>query len=343
MSAAARYAYVHGRVSGMTNKLLKRADLGAMLALPIDKEQDILSRIGLPAISPGQVGRAPPSLEQRCITVLLEEMEVLVRAVAGNARIFFMYWAYRFELSNLKTILRGKIIGLSPAAIRAHLVEMGPLARLPIEKLLSTEDVTELLWQLDGTPFHGIALHARRIYEERHDLFALDAAVDRRYFARLSSLASQVEDGKGGALHVLVGDIIDRLNILWLLRYRFTYGLAPADTYYLLIPASYWISRGDLARLSQLGSLEDVIAQLPMPYQNLLAGVTDITEATTRLERMAWHRAEAILHSSAFSDGRTFAYLILRERDLFQVRALVTGKNMNLDVALVRMAAQFDN
>ena len=314
-----------------------------MLALPVDKGQEMLNRVGLQEIPSGQVGRAPPSLEQRFIAVLLEDLDILVRAAAGNARRFFMYWSYRFELSNLKTILRGKITGLSPAVIRAHLVEMGPLARLPIDNLLNTEDVAEMLWQLDGTPFQDIALHARRIYEERHDLFALDAAVDRRYYAKLSSLASQVVGGMGGALHDLVGDIIDRLNLLWLLRYRFTYGLAPADTYYLLIPASYRISRGDLARLSQLASFEDVIAQLPMPYRSLLAGVTDITGATKRLELRAWHRAEAILHSSAFNDGRTFAYLILRERDLFRVRAIVTGKSMRLDQDLIQMAAQLND
>ena len=343
MTVAARYAYVHGRVSGMAKGLLSRAELGAMLALPAGKEQEIWERVGFQERPSDPTDRGLRSLEQDLITVLLGDLDVLVRAVAGTARSFLIYWAYRFELSNLKTILRGKMTGLSPAVIRTHLVEMGPFARLPVETLLNTEDVTELLWQLDGTPFYDIAFHARRIHEERHDLFALDAAVDRRYFARLNALANQVVGGQGGALHALVGDIIDRLNLLWLLRYRFTYGLAPADTYYLLIPASYWISRGDLARLSQLMSFEDVIAELPIPYRELLAGVTDITRVTQRLERQAWRRAEAILHGSTFNDGRTFAYLILRERDLFQVRAIVKGKRMNLDQGLIRMAAELSD
>ncbi len=343
MSVAARYAYVHGRVSGMTNILLSRADLDAMLALPAGKEQEILGRIGLPAVPSGQADRAPPSLEQRFVTALLEDIDILVRAVAGNARRFFLFWAYRFELANLKAILRGKITGLSPAAIRAHLINMGPLASLPVEALLGTEDIAELLWRLDGTPFHGVAREARQIYEERHDLFALDAAVDRRYFARLSALAAAVDNGRDGTLHVLVGDIIDRLNILWLLRYRFAYGLAPADTYYLLIPASYRISRDDLAGLSQLDKITDIIAQLPTPYRDLLAGVTDLTEAAKRLEGMARRRAEAILHSAIFSHGRTFAYLILREQDLSRVRGVVAGKAMHLDPELVLMAAGLEN
>lgn len=343
MTTAARHAYVHGRISGMAKNLLSRAELGAMFTLPINKKQELLSRVGLPEIHRGQVGRTPPSLEQRFIASLLADLGVLLRAVSGNAHRFFMYWSYRFDLSNLKTILRGKLIGLPSTVVRSYLIEMGPLAKLPIEDLLRTEDVTELLWQLDGTPFRDIALHARRIYEERHDLFALDAAVDRHYFAKLSSLASQVTGGAGGALHVLVGDLVDRQNILWLLRYRFTYGLAPADTYYLLIPASYMISRNDLAKLSQLGSFADTITQLPTPYNRLLSGATDIAEVTRRLEVYAWRRAEAILHGSAFNDGRTFAYLILRERDLFRVRAIVTGKSLNIDLDLTRMAASSED
>ena len=33
--------------------------------------------------------------------------------------------------------------------------------------------------------------------------------------------------------------MVDRVNLVWLLRYRFAYNLSPAQAYYLLIPASH--------------------------------------------------------------------------------------------------------
>ena len=36
--------------------------------------------------------------------------------------------------------------------------------------------------------------------------------------------------------------VIDGTNLIWLLRYRFVYQLPAAETYYLLIPASYRLS-----------------------------------------------------------------------------------------------------
>ncbi|BAU48723.1 V-type ATP synthase subunit C [Sulfurifustis variabilis] len=335
MGAVARYAYLHSRVSALSERLLSDPDVEALIAVPPGQEGEILALKGMQAMA---AGGTPPSLEQRLIVVLVADFAVLARALAGRPRDFLVYWAYRFELSNLKTILRGRMTGQPTEAIRQELVE-APFARLPIDELLRTEDVAELLRRLESTPFHDIAREARRIYEERHDLFALDSAVDRRYFAGLSREARAAEGREGNALKALVGDIVDRLNLLWLLRFRFAYGLPAAETYYLLIPATYRLSARTLADLAQLGSMEEVLARLPEPLAALLAGSRDVPETTRRLERHAWAHAERVLRYSSFNLARVFAYLVLRERDLRRVRAVLKGKQLRMPPGIVRTAA----
>lgn len=338
MGAVARYAYLHSRVSALSDRLLGDADLEALIAVPGGQEGEILARKDMQAMVAGD---ARLSLEQRLIAVLVADFAVLARPLAGRPREFLLYWAYRFELSNLKTILRGKMTAQPVEAVRQELVD-APFARLPIDELLRTEDVTELLRRLEGTPFHDIAREARRIYEERHELFALDTAVDRRYFAGLSKQARAAEGREGEALKMLVGDIVDRLNLLWLLRYRFAYRLPPAETYYLLIPATFRLSGRTLADLAQLTSLQEVLARLPEPYGALLAGSRDVPEVTRRLERYAWARADRVLRYSAFNLARVFAYLVLRERDLRRVRAVLKGKQLRMPAEAVRTAAALE-
>lgn len=330
--APARYAYLHTRVSGLVRHLLPRDAIEALIAQPAAQEADVLQRMGVRVSA--QEGRP---LEQQGISLLLADLIVLVRPLSGADREFFLYWAHRFELGNLKTILRGKMTEQPMALIRDQLVDMGPLTRLPVDDLLRAEDVAEMLRRLVGTPFAEIAREARRVLEQQHELFALDAALDRRYYAGLAGRAHELERRGHPSLRALMSGIIDRINIVWLLRYRFGYDLAPAETYYLLIPATYRVRRLELLNLAQLPSFGDVVAALPEPFRSVLAGAGTAREVAIRLERMSAQVAEGVLHHER-GLARAFAYLILRERDLRQTQAVLRGKRLRMPPDLIREA-----
>lgn len=339
MGNIADYAYLNARVSIMAARLLDDDALAAMIK---SSEQDLAQlfvSVSKAGINPIQSSATPVTFEQQLMSALLNEMVLLTRPLSGTCRNFLLYWGYRFELSNLKTIIRGKM-NLQPAdTIRKELVDMGPFARLPLEALLQTDDVMEMLRLLDGTPYAEIARQARGIFEGQHDLFHLDAALDRRYYAGLATHAWAF-DGPGKIqLRELVANIIDRVNLVWLLRYRFSYNLGPAEAYYLLIPTGFSLTSSQLLALSQLGSQEEVLDRLPPSFVSLLQGVTSITDITQRLERETWRIAESVLAKTTFNPARAFAYLILRERDLRRVRAILRGRMIRLSESLIAAAA----
>ncbi|MHB8257835.1 MAG: V-type ATPase subunit [Acidiferrobacterales bacterium] len=338
MRAIARYAYLNARVSGMAARLLSDRGVDELIDKADEQDGGLLQAAGLAGGEPEHPADTGLSLEQQLIASLLADFVILVRALSAAPRRFFIYWACRFELSNLKAIMRGKMAGEPAAQIRAQLVDMGPYGRLPVDELLGTQDVAELLRRLEHTPFGAIAREARRIYEERRELFAMDAAVDRRYYAGLSEHLQSLERGDRRQLDTLVGDIIDRTNLLWLLRYRFSYGLPPAQTYYLLIPAGDRLRAPLLQRLSRLETIEEVIAGLPQPFSRPLSGVTTAADATLILERGGWRKAETILRSRSVNLARVLAYLVLREKLLRQLRAVIKGRRLGLAPDLIRGA-----
>ncbi len=339
MGAIARYAYLNTRVSEMATRLLSDTDLDALIQQPGDQDSSAIRVAESAGVWASEAGEGGLSLEQQLTTSLLADFVILVRALTGAARKFLIYWAYRFELSNLKTILRGKMTGQPVAAIRKELGDMGPFATLPIEDMLRTGDVAELLRLLEGTPFDDIARQARRIFEENRELFALDAAVDRRYYAGLIRHARAINRREGHQIRVLVGNIIDHVNLLWLLRYRFAYGLPPAEAYYLLVPEGDRLRSPQLLPLSRLATFAEVITQLPRPYSAQLAGVTTASDATMILERESWRLAYTILRRADFNLARAFAYLVLREKMLRQLRAVIKGKQLRIHSDLIRQAA----
>ncbi len=338
MRAIARYAYLNTRVSEMASRLLADQEIDSLIEGHSDSQRAILQAGALVGRKPDAAADAGLSLEQRLIANLLADFAILVRALDGAARSFFVYWGCRFELSNLKTILRGKMVNEPAAQIRAQLVDMGPYGRLPVDDLLGTQDVAELLRRLERTPFAAVAREARRIYEERQALFAVDAAVDRRYYAELQEHVQSLDGSDQRELGPLVADMVDRTNLLWLLRYRFSYGLPPAQTYYLLVPAGSQLRPLLLQQLSRLESVAEVIARLPRVFAAPLAGVVTVTDATLVLERGGWRRAEKILKSRAVGLARILAYLVLREKLLRQLRAVSKGRRLGFASDLIRQA-----
>lgn len=332
-------AYLNTRVSLYTGRLWRQEDFDAVLAIPDEEMAAALGSRGLPQLAAGFDRRQDHrSLEQRIIAELLEETTVLVRPLAGAARAFLLYWTERFEISNVKTLLRGKMTGERPAALLNRLTPMGVFARLDVQDLVHAEDLAELLRRLQAGPYAGIVRQARRAFEESHDPFILDAALDRGYYEGLARRAQPLEQEAGADFRRLMATLIDRINLVWMLRYRFNYNLPPAQVYFLLVASRYTLSSARLRELAALGSVAAVLEALPEPLRTRLRDAAGIAEVFARMENDGAGVATRVLHSGAPAIARAFAYLLLRERDLRSVRAILRGRHLELPEEDVRLA-----
>lgn len=331
-------AYLNTRVSLYSGRLWHGADFDALIRTPDAEMAETLSERGLPQLAAGYGNQDPLSLEQRIIAEILDETRILIRPLTGDARNFLIYWTERFEISNVKTLLRGKMTGEKPAALLARLTPMGAFGRLDVQDLVHAEDVTELLRRMEAGPYAGIVRQARRAFEESHDPFILDATLDRGYYEGLGRRAQPLENAAGAAFRRLMGPLIDRINLVWLLRYRFNYNLPPAQVYFLLVSSHYGLPSSRLRQLAALGSPSEILAALPDNLRRDLEGIGEIAQVFARMEDVAVDVASKVLHSGAPAIARAFAYLILRERDLRSVRAVLRGRHLGLPTSDIEQA-----
>jgi V/A-type H+-transporting ATPase subunit C len=327
--------YLDARVSLMAAHLLRAEEIPILAEGTAEACTAILERAGLSQIIADLA--AGQYLEQSIIRSQLADILILLRA-AGEARKFLQYWTLRFELTNLKAVIRAKMANAPPALVRQELIDLGFLASLPVEELLQTEDVGELLRRLETTHYADMVRFARRAFEAQLNLFDLDAALDRRFYHGLAEQARQQEASLGSSFRGLMELLIDRINLVWLLRYRFTYKLPPSQVYYLLVPSHYRLSSEVLKELSVLNRLEDVLAALPQPYRDWLQEADSVYKVFMTLEGKSARAAQAVLRSSAPGFARAFAYLTLRERDLRRVRAALKGWSIGLDTQIIKQA-----
>jgi V/A-type H+-transporting ATPase subunit C len=328
---AARFAYVDARISLYARQLLDIKQLDTLMDhLYNDNKKDVFQS--------NEALKYTGDLDQTNLTILLSELAVLMRPLSGAARELLDYWAHRFELGNLKTIIRGKMADQPRPLIEGQLQDMGAFTSLPIDELLQSDTPAELLRRLEQTPYAEIASRARHLLEQGEALFALDAALDRRYFAGLARRGRSTDSSPGQFLRKIVGSIVDRVNLVWLLRYRFAYNLSPAQAYYLLIPASHRLLPQQMQQLAQCASFEDAMSSLSDPFDKILGGARNTTEVTLKLEKESWRIANNILRHSSFNVARALAYMMLRERDLRRLRAIACGRSMRIEGDAIRSA-----
>jgi V/A-type H+/Na+-transporting ATPase subunit C len=337
MSQAAAQAYLHTRVSVMSTRLFGPGELAQLTGLGL---AELAERYGLSALLDEQVtARAKNrAVEQALISILLSELTVLVRPMTATERALLMAWGRKFALFNLKTLIRGKLYDLDQKEIRENLYDLPPNVRLSHQELFRAENVLELLRQLEQGPHALIARQAREAYEQRREPFALEAAIDQRYYAGLARQVMQFHDANLQPLQHLVGTLLDREDIQCLLRFRFAYRLSPSETFYQLVPSSRMMHRDRLLELVNLETFERVLDALPPPLNALLAGAGNLIDVQRRLHTYMAAEAQRVLGHSPSGVARALAYLILRESQLRSLFALTQGHLLELPVHLVEIA-----
>jgi V/A-type H+-transporting ATPase subunit C len=338
MSATSQ-AYLNTRVTAMSTRLLDREQIQALaqLALP-----ELAERFHLESVLDDQLSKRAKSrgVEQTLILVLLSELAVLIRPMTAPERGLLLAWGRKFALFNLKTLIRGKLYNLDQAEIRENLYDLPDNFNLSDQELFRAENVLELLRILEQGPHRLIARQAREVYEQRREPFALEAAIDQRYYAELMRHALQFQGENVQSLQQLLGAILDRIDLLWLLRFRFSYRLSPSETYYQLVPSPKLLHRDRLLELANLDTFEQVLDALPAPLDRLLAGSTSLIDVQRRIGAHQYAEAQRILASARSGIARALAYLVLRESDLMVLFSLLQGRLLGLPQELIEIGIE---
>ncbi|MCG6940253.1 MAG: V-type ATPase subunit [Thiohalocapsa sp.] len=336
MSAIAE-AYLNTRISAMSVRLL---DTPALTGLAELKLPALAERFGLEPLLDEQL---PPrsrarAVEQTLLHLLLADLAILLRPLDATGRGLLLAWARKYALINLKTLIRGKLYGLDQTEIRENLFDLPARVRLPHQDLYRAENVLELLRVLEGGPFRLIARQARESYEQRRDPFVLEAAVDSRYYAELVRQANQLQGIDAQAVQHLLGAVLDRINLLWLLRFRFSFGFSPSEAFYHLVPSKRLLHRERLLELANVDGFEQLLEALPEPLNERLAGAGSLIEVQRRLGGLLHEECRRTLAGGRSGVARALAYLFLREHDTHQLYALIEGRLLKLPQEVVDIA-----
>ena len=249
----------------------------------------------------------------------------------------------KYDAWNLKTVIRGIYTGFAYEAIQTDLILAGDLDEDLFERMARSDTIEEAIEMLDRTVYYEPLLEAYQSFEETDILVPLENAIDRQFYERL--LGEQSVEGyvrREGPLAMYTEFLhaeIDFLNIKNALR--LAYNESDVD------PAEYFIDGGRLFSPEEIRALVANTDQLVTalrtstygeeldPLLDELETAESLIQFEHALEGLILAYTERLANVYPVSVTSILSYILAKEREIENIRAIARGKEAGLTVSAI--------
>lgn len=318
----ANNVYASVKTYSKKGKLLKKADFQT-LAESRDLDE-LITRIKNTIYGDAVSEVQKPYTSQKIENALREHLADVHYSIAktsGDKSIFNAYYM-KFIISNLKSILKGKVLGKSQEEIEAHInlhAEELIKKRDIVIKALVAKDLEETVANLSSGPFGEEIAKAATLYNDKKNIQIFDLYFDKILYQHLGRA---MKNSREPEVARLIGRDIDFYNLLSVIRGKF-WGLEEDQIHDLIVSVSASASKELLGRMISAVSIRDAFNELTSTkYKDL------VPESENELDMIAeFERAfELEIYQSAlrsFSKMFSFATIIgITKLTAYEVRNL---------------------
>jgi V/A-type H+-transporting ATPase subunit C len=256
----------------------------------------------------------------------------------GELRQMIAWYLDRFDVQNVKTIVRGKMFGASPAEIQEDIVAAGSMRESFLQSLIELPTLDEVFDRLEGT-IHAQALQALgkkaseiQRWNEWEDL------VTKLYYENLLAVVPERTEGTR-LMREFIRREIDIVNVKTLLRLWAQKTTIPYDVFVqggLEIPTA---ELGEMvlldvnaltARLRDYVLTEDLSGRLKDLQTQGLGSLVRSVEKLHLLE------AGRYAHVHPLSVLPILDYIVRKDREVQNLRIIARGKESALPTEVIR-------
>jgi len=323
------YAAAQGYIRARLSRLLDRAAWNRLLEANTNVE---LGRIL------GQTPLAAAVAEDGAVHLHTLRGEVatagraLVRFLPRNSGQLLAWYNQRFEIENLKTVLRAVHYQVARSRALASLIPLGP-TRWRWDVLVEAGSVAGVIDQMRDSPYAAPLQNAMERYQQEGRLFFLEVALDLFYFQKLVRLIESQSGKDASEARRFLGRWIAVQNLLWAYRYR-TYGrMTPEEIINYTLHRAFAAGLDTVRRVALDSPLAIEAGRLGFRVSGGLSEVEALTEIELLVERERFQHASAAIGRPMFHLGGALAYLWLLECELRDLTMIVEGKATGLTAA----------
>jgi V/A-type H+/Na+-transporting ATPase subunit C len=214
----------------------------------------------------------------------LADIHYSIARTAGDSNIFNAYYM-KFIISNLKSVLKGKVLGKSQEEIESHLnlhAEELIKQRDIVVKALVAKSLEEAVASLNSVEFSEEIAKASALYNEKKNIQIFDIYFDKILYSHLGSARKNSRDLDASKL---MGLDIDFYNILSVIRGKF-WGLDEQQIQDLIVTQTSAAPKELLGRMIAATSVKDAFNELTNTnYKSLIPQVENELDAIAEFEK----------------------------------------------------------
>lgn len=271
-------------------------------------------------------------IERATANHLAKVFTKIIEMSEGRLRDMVARYLDRWDVSNIKTILRGKLYGATPVEIEEDLVAAGSLGPTFLHELVGKDTVEEVFQALEGTIYEEARRQLGDSFDPAKGLAAYEDALAHVYYRHLlSEIEPRTEPSR--LFHEFVRREVDILNLrtllrIWRAKSSMTRPMFLQGGLELTVDELQECVGLDLAslmrRLSHYSRYDDIVASL---REVETQGIAHVERS---LERSHLKTASRYSHIHPLSVLPVLDFLTRKTREVENIRIIARGKEHRL-------------
>lgn len=336
------YAYTVSRVKAKKGLLLKDEDYNKMLQMAVPEVSRYISESGYQKEMSELAGRIEgiDLVEHATYANMAKVFSSILQASQGELHTMVAAYLEKWDIWNLKVILRGKSYGLSVDEVREDLVPAGSLKSEDLEKLMGIENVDDILANYSKMVHVQIPQDVMNAYKANGNLGEIEDYLDKFHWTRLlKSINPSSRPTRMFQDYVRME--IDVINLETILKLK-AEGIYGEQVMRYIIPGGKDITPKVATQLANAETFAAASSDLQqLEFYDIIKDIVESDNATVRevvTEMKKYEIAEAnkFSHMYPLSVCPILDYMIHKEIEVGNIRTIARGIESGLSTETIK-------
>lgn len=243
-------------------------------------------------------------------------------------KILFM----RYEIEDIKVIIRAKFVGRSREEIEDMLAFKNPLTTVDYDYLLSSNSAEEVIERLKGSAYYKHTKYFQaKISNE--GLFRLENNLDFTYYITLRKFIKKLDKTDRKIISDITGFEADLLNITAIYRGKKYYNISPEELFNYAIYDNYKLKLDILKKLCYAKSVDEYYDILKdLPYRQIIPMKNNSDFLIEAYERASFKKfLDSYMRAANLDISMVISYFNLLHIEIKNIVSIVENKRYNAE------------
>ncbi len=335
------YAYTVARVKAKKSLLLGEEDYNKMLQMSVPEISRYISESGYQKEMADLAGKfeGVDLVETATYTSMAKVFSSILAASQGELETMVAAYLEKWDIWNLKVILRGKSYGLDADAIREDLVPAGSLGAESLEKLVALDSIEDII----SNYAKMVSMNAQEVldmYKVSQNLGSVEDYVDKYHYQRL--LASIDPSSRPTRMfQEFVRKEIDVKNLETILKLK-AEGIYGEEVLHYVIPGGKQIDRKFATQLANAETIAAAASDLSqLEFYDVIKDLVEadnvnLSNVVTEMKKYEIAQAKKFSHLYPLSVVPILDYMIHKEVEASNIRTIARGVESGLSKETIK-------